>query len=91
MSGSSKSTAVRTVISLSREDKVWLDAEAERQGVSMTEVVRSAVGNLRRSKGDGADNLNLLLQRTRGRWRRGDGLAYQKRIRSEWHGARKGT
>jgi hypothetical protein len=91
MGVSSKSTAVRTVISLSRQDKMWLDAEAEREGVSMTEVVRSAVRNLRRAKGGDVDDLDSLLQRTRGRWRRGDGLSYQRRIRSDWHRARSHT
>ena len=88
MGESSKSSAVRTVISLSREDKMWLDAEAEREGVSMTEMVRTAVRGLRRAKGADVDDLDSLLQRTRRRWRRGDGLSYQRRIRSDWHGRR---
>jgi hypothetical protein len=91
MAARSKSTAVRTIISLAREDKAWLDAEAEREGVSMTEVVRSAIRGLRRAKRSQPDDLESLLQSTRGRWHRGDGLTYQRRIRDEWRGQRSRT
>lgn len=79
------------MISLPRDDKAWLDATAARKGVSMTEVVRSAVQRLRRVEGGGADDFDALLHRTRGCWGRGDALAYQRRIRSEWPGARSRT
>lgn len=91
MAARRESPAVRTVISLAREDKIWLDAKAEREGVSMTEVVRTAIRGLRRAEGGGSEDLDSLLRRTRGRWRRGDGLSYQRRIRDEWQRARSRT
>jgi hypothetical protein len=48
----------------------------------MAEAVRRGIYNLK-----ACERLNLydsLLKRTRGLWRKGDGLAYQSDIRSEW-------
>ena len=72
---------VRTVIALDPKDKAWLDRKARKSGVPMTEVVRQAVRSMReREEVDFAD----LLAKTKGTWKGGDGLAYQRRIRSEW-------
>ncbi len=71
----------RTVISLDPQDKRWLDEEARRTGKSMTEVVRMAIRSLREQREKSFDD---LLQQTSGTWREGDGLAYQRRVRSEW-------
>lgn len=75
---------VRTVISLEESDKEWLDREAERLGVPMTELVRHAVGRLRRSSELGAERFDRLLEMTSGTWEHGDGLEYQRRLRDEW-------
>jgi hypothetical protein len=51
----------------------------------MAEAVRRAICNLK-----SCERQNLygsLLMRTRGLWRKGDGLTYQRDIRSEWGGA----
>jgi hypothetical protein len=79
-----RSTAVRTVISLPAADKRWLDHQARRRRVPMTRLVQEAVQLLRRQGGDCPDGLDELLARTRGLWRRGDGLAWQRRLRDEW-------
>ena len=75
----------RTIISLSDEDKAWLDRQAKEERVPMTEIVRRAVRDYRSGR-EGGDRLALeeLLERTRDCWTGGDGLGYQKAVRDEW-------
>ncbi len=75
---------VRTVITLEEEDKAWLDRKAEEDRVSMAELVRRAVRLYREESNREAQPLRQLLQATSGLWKGEDGLAYQRRIRSEW-------
>lgn len=72
---------IRTVISLDPREKKWLDDEAKRSGRPMTELVRTAIRYMREEKERSFDD---LLQQTSGTWREGDGLAYQRHVRSEW-------
>ena len=72
---------IRTIISLDAEHKSWLDKKAEEAGLPMAELVRMAVQRMRQLDEESFDR---LLQRTSGLWRRGDGLAYQRRMRTEW-------
>lgn len=72
---------IRTIISLDAEDKSWLDRRAEKTGVPMTQVVREAIRRMRHEEDESFD---ALLERTRGNWRHGDGLAYQRRLRRQW-------
>jgi hypothetical protein len=76
---------IRTVVSLSEDDKRWLDAEAEREGVSMTEVVRLAVSRLR-AETRRARTFDNLLKTTAGIGTGEDGVALQKKLRKEWDG-----
>ncbi len=71
----------RTIISLEESEKAWVDEEAKRIGKPMTEVVRIAIRFLRDDK---ERALKSLLAETSGTWSEGDGLEYQKRMRSEW-------
>ena len=68
---------VRTVVSLDPEDKAWLDGKARETGKSMTAIVREAVA---RYRADDARRrkapLAVLLERTSGIWKHGDGLAW---------------
>lgn len=77
---------VRTVIALPKEDKDWLDREAAREGVSMTELVRRAVALLRqqreREQARG-ETFEELLEATFGIWGQGDALEYVRRIRED--------
>ena len=75
---------VRTVIALQDNDKRWLDEQAAREGVSMTALVRRAVRLLRQHMEREDPPLEELLERTRGCWKCGDGLEYQRRLRGEW-------
>ncbi|HEX9786297.1 MAG TPA: ribbon-helix-helix protein, CopG family [Opitutaceae bacterium] len=75
----------RTVISLEKDDKDWLDRQARAQRVPMTEIVRRAIRRYRQEADMHPDkDIHLLLEETRGLWRAGEGLAYQDRLREEW-------
>jgi hypothetical protein len=71
----------RTIISLDAQDKDWLDRRAAAEGVPMTQVVREAIRRLRQQEDLSFEE---LLGRTSGLWPKGDGLAYQRRVRKEW-------
>jgi hypothetical protein len=75
---------VRTVISLEKDDKDWLDERAAEEGVPMTELIRRAVRLLREHSQLQRPEWDDLLKRTSGVWRHGDGLEYQERVRGEW-------
>ena len=72
---------IRTLISLEPEDKAWLARQAQEQGVPEAEVVRRALRQFRKQQDD---SFERVLRRTRGIWKQGDGLAYQRRRRREW-------
>ena len=75
----------RTIISLSDEDKSWLDRRSRAERVPMTELVRQAVREYReRYDAGGPGRLQELLGRTSGCWTHGDGLDYQDAARDEW-------
>jgi Arc/MetJ-type ribon-helix-helix transcriptional regulator len=69
------------ILSIEDRDKAWLERRAAERGVSMAEVIRDAVRSVR-EKEDAS--LRSLLTETRGVWKRGDGLKYQRRIRADW-------
>ncbi len=73
---------VRTVISLSEDDKAWLDGVARERGVPMAEVVRLAVRTYREEAESAT--WDEVLAETRGIWKRGDGLTWQEKVRDEW-------
>jgi hypothetical protein len=77
---------IRTLISLEDEDKQWLDRRAKEEGLTMTQLVRSAVKRYREQceAAAGQASLEQLLGRTAGIWPGGDGLAYQREVRGEW-------
>jgi hypothetical protein len=72
------------VISLDPTEKRWLDQQARAEGVPMTEIVRRAIRCFREASSEEAPSFEDLLQATRGIWTKGDGLAYQRKIRDEW-------
>ncbi len=72
----------RTIISLSEETKVWLEGYSKTNGISMAEAIRKGIFYLRQEEEKAT--FNQLLEKTKGLWRKDDGLQYQERIRSEW-------
>ena len=71
----------RMILSLEEQDKSWLERKSGEMGVSMAEMVRTAVRRLRSSE---EESLDKLLKATRGVWRGVDGLRYQRKLRREW-------
>ncbi len=71
----------RTIISLPEQDKSWLERKAREAGVPMAEIIRQAIRRMQRAE---EESLDQLLKSTRGVWRKGDGLRYQRKIRQEW-------
>lgn len=72
----------RIIITLSNDEKTWIDSYSKANEISVAEAVRQGVAVLRRREGD--ETYLRLVQKTRGTWRKGDGLPYQLAIRSEW-------
>jgi len=71
----------RTIISLEEQDKSWLERKAREAGVPMAEVVRQAIRRMQQADDQSFDQ---LLESTKGVWRKGDGLRYQRKLREEW-------
>ena len=72
----------RTIITLSDEEKRWLMAFSKAHRISMAETLRKGIACLRNS--EGTNVYHNLVEQTRGIWKNGDGLEYQRRLRSEW-------
>lgn len=75
---------IRTIISITDEEKAWLDRRAREEGVTMTELVRRSIA-LYREIADPADSeFAATLSDTEGIWAGIDALAYQQSMREEW-------
>lgn len=72
----------RTIITISEEDKSWLENYSKVHDISMAEAVRRGIIQLRERE-SGEAYRRLVLQ-TRGIWKGEDGLRYQKKLRAEW-------
>ena len=75
---------IRTVVSLDKEDKAWLDRKAAQEHVTMTEIVRRAVRRMRKDSAGSPEAFDALLRETSGLWKQGDGLSYQANFRAQW-------
>ena len=79
----------KTLVNLDESDKAWLDREARKRRIPMTELVRQAVRSFRsREQARAQPSLDAALDATCGLWREGDGLAWQQRMRDEWGNSR---
>ena len=76
---------VKTNVKIDPEDKEWLKVYAQRNQMTMTELIRLAIKRLRREQEEN-QAFEFLLDQTKGIWPHGDGLAFQKKIRDEWPG-----
>jgi plasmid stability protein len=72
---------MRMLISLEENDRQWLELRAQETGKPMSEVVRQAIRQAQEAE---QKPMKDLLASTKGLWRQGDGLRYQRRIRKEW-------
>jgi hypothetical protein len=76
---------IRLVISLAKNDKIWLQHIAEDQHVSMAEIIRLAIEHYRQEiQAVPTHSFKQILSKTKGIWKKGDGVTYQRKIRSEW-------
>jgi len=74
----------RMIITLSEDDKLWLERYSRAQKISLAESIRKGVRTLKAK--DGQKTYVRLVESTYGLWKKGDGLKYQTKIRSEWRG-----
>jgi hypothetical protein len=75
--------SIRTIITLSEEDKQWLESYSNAHQVSLAEAIRQGIHRLKDA--EFKETYRVLVQSTKGLWKKGDGLKYQRKIRSEWH------
>jgi hypothetical protein len=73
----------RTIITLSEEDKQWLESYSRAHEVSLAEAIRQGIRRLKDAELE--RTYRTLVQGTRGIWKKGEGLKYQRELRSEWH------
>ena len=73
----------RTIITISEEDKKWLECYSTLHKVSVAEAIRQGIRKLKEA--ELFENYQTLVNNTKGLWKKGDGLAYQKKIRAEWN------
>jgi len=72
----------RTIITISDEDKLWLENYSRAHGISAAEAIRRGIARLKDEEGSSV--YKKIIQETRGIWKKGNGLEYQERLRSEW-------
>ena len=72
----------RTIITISDEDKLWLENYSRMHSISMAEAVRRGIIQLKER--DTGEAYRRLVLQTRGIWKGEDGLRYQKKLRAEW-------
>ena len=73
----------RTIITLPEEDKGWLESYGKAHNVSVAEAIRRSIRKLREDSS--SETYEIMVRKTRGLWKKGDGLQYQNKLRSEWH------
>lgn len=76
---------VRTIITLSEEDKSWLDNYSHLKNKSVAEVVRMAIRRMKEEEGRSSGNNIVLL--TAGLWKsrqKQNSLRYVEELRNEW-------
>ena len=73
----------RTIITLSEEDKRWLESYSRIHQVSLAEAIRQGIRRLKDAELE--TTYRTIVQNTRGIWKEGGGLKYQRKVRSEWH------
>ncbi len=73
----------RTIITISEEDKRWLESYSSLHKVSVAEAIRQSIRKLKEV--ELLENYQSLVNNTTGLWKKRDGLACQKKIRAEWN------
>lgn len=76
-------TSKRTIITISEPDKKWLESYSSLHRISMAEAIRRGIRKLKEA--ELTENYQSLVKKTKGSWKKGNGLAYQNNIRNEWN------
>ena len=77
--------ARRTIITISDEDKLWIENYSRSCGISMAEAFRRGISRLKAV--ENRSTYQRIVNQTRGiggEWTGKDGLEYQEKIRNEW-------
>lgn len=75
----------RTIVSLLDRDNLWVTAQAKKQKISKTELIRRAVSEYRKKHSKlSQTNLEDSLSKTSGMTQFEDGVEYQEQLRSQW-------
>ena len=77
-----KMGTTRTIITISEDDKRWLESYGKARGISLAEAIRIGIRKLRED--ESSDTYRAIIAKTKGLWKRGDGLKYQYNLREEW-------
>ena len=72
----------RTIITISDQERQWLGDYTKTHGISMAEAIRQGIAYLKASQS--LASYQKIVSDTKGIWSKGDGLKYQKRLRTEW-------
>jgi hypothetical protein len=72
----------RTIITVSEEDKLWLENYSRSYGISMAEAIRRGITRLKVEEGQ--STYERIVRHSRGIWQKEEGLEYQKKLRNEW-------
>ena len=72
----------RTIVTVSDEEKLWLENYSRTLGISMAEAIRRGIARLKVQ--EGKSTCQRIVKDSKGIWRKGNGLEYQKKLRSEW-------
>ena len=78
--------ARRTIITISDEDKLWVENYSRSCGISMAEAFRRGLSRLKAAESE--STYKRIVNQTRGiggAWAGKDGLEYQERVRNEWN------
>lgn len=76
-------TSKRTIITIPEPDKRWLESYSSINRISMAEAIRRGIRKLKEA--EFTENYQSLVKNTKGKWKKGNGLAYQDKIRDEWN------
>jgi hypothetical protein len=74
---------MRTFVDIPEIEKSWLDKKAKEQGISIAEALNQTLRAAREAEQNHAE-LASLMDKIQGAWTRGDGLAWQMKMRSDW-------
>ena len=74
---------MRTLVDIPTTERSWLDKKAKERGISMAEALRQTVKAAREAEQKHTEFIRLM-DKVQGTWTKGDGLAWQQKMRSEW-------